>query len=101
MKTERVVLLTTPEFKAFLAIEAEREGVSVAELVRSRCSRKPDGDEAVLGALAAELRRAVAAARKSLQAGLADAESALADLKAKAAPATATKRKRASERLAA
>jgi hypothetical protein len=36
MKTERVTLLTSPDFKAFLSAEARREGVSVAELVRTR-----------------------------------------------------------------
>ena len=35
MKTERVTLLTSPDFKAFLNAEARLEGVSVAELVRS------------------------------------------------------------------
>ena len=48
MKTERVTLLTTPQFKAFLGVEAAREGVSVAELVRSRCERRPDAEEALL-----------------------------------------------------
>ena len=37
MKTERVTLLTSPEFKSFLTKEARSEGISVAELVRSRC----------------------------------------------------------------
>ncbi len=95
MKTERVVLLTTPEFKAFLALEANREGVSVAELVRSRFSRKPDSDEEVLIALTAELSLAVAGAKKSLHAGLREAESALAELRAERAPSSTTKRKRA------
>jgi hypothetical protein len=80
MKTERVTLLTTPEFKSFLADEARREGVSVAELVRSRCEQRPTGDEAVLAALADELRAAVGAAKRSLQAGMAAAEGVLADL---------------------
>lgn len=39
MKTERVTLLVSPEFKRFLQEEAEREGVSLGELVRRRCER--------------------------------------------------------------
>lgn len=88
MKTERVTLLTSPEFKAFLGDEAAREGVSVAELVRSRCERKPDADEAMLASLATELRNAVREAKASLKIGLAEAESVMAELRArrKAAP---------------
>jgi len=83
MKTERVTLLTSPEFKAFLSAEAKREKTSVAELVRSRCERRPSEDEAVLVALTAELRSAASQARKSLRDGLADA--VLAELRAKRA----------------
>ena len=76
MKTERVTLLTSPDFKAYLGAEAAREGVSVAALVRSRCERKPDADEAMLAALAAELRQAVGEAQTSLRAGMAEADAA-------------------------
>ena len=82
MKTERVTLLTTPEFKAFLAEEADREGVSVAELVRSRCERRPTDEDAMLVALTAELRAAVSQAKRSLRDGLAEADSVLAELRA-------------------
>jgi len=84
MKTERLILRTTPEFKNFLAIEAEREGVSVAELVRSRFDRDEDSEEALLTALTAKLRESVAAAKKSLQEGLTEAESVLTELRSKA-----------------
>ena len=80
MKTERVTLLTTPEFKAYLTAEARREKVSVAELVRSRCELRPIEDEAVLVALSAELRKAVGQARKLLREGRAEAEVVLAEL---------------------
>lgn len=80
MKTERVTLLTTPEFKAFLAEEARREKVSVAELVRSRCERRPSDDEAVLAALSEQLQTAVAQARRALHEGLAEAQQVLAAL---------------------
>ena len=83
MKTERVTLLTSPDFKAYLGAEAAREGVSVAALVRSRCERKPDADEALLAALAGELRKAVGAAQASLSDGLAEAQAVLSELRAR------------------
>ncbi|MBI3156291.1 MAG: hypothetical protein HYZ20_12885 [Burkholderiales bacterium] len=83
MKTERVTLLTTPEFKAFLSREAKREGVSVAELVRARCEQRPSSDEAALQGLVAELRTSVAQAKKSLRAGLDEAETVLEELRAR------------------
>ena len=91
MKTERVTLLTTPEFKAFLAEEARREKVSVAELVRSRCERRPSDDEAVLAALSEQLQAAVAQARRALHEGLAEAQQVLAALPARRGAGAATK----------
>jgi hypothetical protein len=85
MKTERVTLLTSPEFKAFLSTEAKRENVSVAELVRSRCERRPTEDEAALMALTLELRTAVGQAKESLREGLAEADAVLAELRTKPA----------------
>jgi len=82
MKTERVTLLTTPDFKVFLAREAEREGVSVAELVRSRCERRPSEDEALLAALTKELLSSVATARLALREALDEANKTLQELKA-------------------
>ena len=89
MKTERVTLLTTPEFKLFLAAEAEREGVSVAELVRSRCEQRPTDGEAALAALTVELRKAVGEAKASLKQGLAEARSTLTQLRSGRASAVA------------
>jgi GAF domain-containing protein len=83
MKTERVTLLTTPAFKAFLTAEAARDGVSVAELVRVRCEQRPSADEELLQHLAAELRTAVAQAKKSLRSGLDEADAVLAELRAR------------------
>ena len=80
MKTERVVLLTTPDFKSFLMREARREGVSVAELVRSRCEGRVLGDEAELIQLTAELRKATRRARASLRRSLTEAAGVLAEL---------------------
>jgi hypothetical protein len=81
MKTERVTLLTTKEFKSFLRAEAQREGVSVAELVRVRCEHKPLPDEVELVRLTAELREALRAAKSSLKKGLSEAQSTLAELR--------------------
>ena len=81
MKTERVTLLTTKEFKSFLRAEAQREGVSVAELVRVRCEHKPHPDEVLLGRLTAELREALRTAKSSLKEGLSEAQSTLAELR--------------------
>lgn len=87
MKTARLTLLTTPEFKAFLGAEAARGGVSVAELVRTRCEQKPTADEDALAALTVELRKAVRDAHDSLQDGLAEASSVLAELRDRRAEA--------------
>ena len=81
MKTARLTLLTTPEFKAFLGVEAARDGISVAELVRSRCEQRPDADEALLAGLAAELRKAVRDAKTSLKEGLAETDAVLSELR--------------------
>jgi hypothetical protein len=81
MKSERVTLLTTPEFKAFLSAEAKRERVSVAELVRVRCEQRPSDDEAVLRSLTAELRTAMTQAKRSLRSGLDEVHAALQELR--------------------
>jgi hypothetical protein len=83
MKTERVTLLTSPDFKAFLSAEARREGISVAELVRTRCERRPTDEEAVLAALTGELNQAIGEAKKALKGGLDEAQAVLAELRAK------------------
>jgi hypothetical protein len=85
MKTERVTLLTSPDFKAFLSAEAQREGVSVAELVRTRCERRPTVEESVLAGLTSELNRAVAEAKIALKDGLDEAQAVLSELRAKRA----------------
>ena len=72
-KTEKITLQGSREFKAFLAKESRKEGVSVSELVRRRCERAPTEDERVLLALAEELRKSTADARQALEEGLAAA----------------------------
>ena len=81
MKSERVVLLTTPEFKSFLTREARREGVSVGELVRTRCERPADPVDDELAQLLPALRLALARSQKSLRTGLEEAQSVLAELR--------------------
>jgi hypothetical protein len=80
MKTERVTLLTSPDFKAFLNAEAHREGVSVAELVRTRCERRPSDEEAMLTELTRELQQSVLVAKRSLKTGLDEAQAVLREL---------------------
>jgi hypothetical protein len=83
VKTERLVLLTTPAFKAYVGKEAKREGVSVAELVRRRVQPAANEDEAVLVELTAQLRAAVEQAQQATDAALAEVESILRDLRHK------------------
>ena len=83
MKSERVTLLTTKEFKRFLGNEAKREGISVAELVRTRCQRKPPQEELILAEATLALREALDEARSSLKEGLEEAQSVLHELRSK------------------
>jgi len=83
IKSERVTLLTTKEFKRFLGDEARREGVSVAELVRVRCERKPSQDELLLSELSARLREAANETKIALKEGIEEANRVLAELRSK------------------
>ncbi|MCC6472840.1 MAG: hypothetical protein IT514_03750 [Burkholderiales bacterium] len=84
MRTERLVILVTPEEKRALAERAKAFDVSVGELLR-RSAREPGSgaDEPTLAALAAELRRAVKESRAALRAALTEAESTLSQLSAR------------------
>jgi hypothetical protein len=83
MKTARLQVLTTPAFRDWLRKEARNAGVSVAELVRTRCERKPTGEEQAVAKLAADLQKEVRRAQGALQSGLAEANSVLEELRAK------------------
>jgi hypothetical protein len=83
VKSERVTLLTTKEFKRYLGDEAKREGISVAELVRTRCQRKPQHDELILAEATLALREALDGARTSLKEGLKEAQNVLHELRSK------------------
>jgi len=73
VKTERVILHTTPEFKNFISREARREGVSVSELVQARCRQETGTGERELAELLPQLRRSLADARASLHTGVQEA----------------------------
>jgi hypothetical protein len=77
MKTERITVLGSTEFKAFLATEADKAGVSVSELIRQRCEQKPGEDELLLSSLSKELHRAIQEAKDSLADGMAAVKEAL------------------------
>jgi hypothetical protein len=62
-KTERITILGSPDFKAFLTREAKKE------------------DEELLSLLVAEVNEATARAKASLEKGLQHAESVLAELR--------------------
>lgn len=79
MKTERITVLGSPEFKTFLAAEAKKEGISVSELVRRRCEQTPSEDEEALARMAEELHRAVTQAKASLEEGLTAVSKALGE----------------------
>ena len=80
-QTARITILSTPDFKSWLAREAEKEGVSLSELIRRRCRATPGEDEAALSALVGEVREASERAKASLAKGLKDAEDTLTELR--------------------
>lgn len=83
VKSERITILGSPDFKAFLGVEAKREGVSISELVRRRCqAMPPNDDEVILKELIKLASEATKRASKSLDKGIKDAESLLAELRA-------------------
>jgi hypothetical protein len=94
VQTERVTLLATREFKAFLKKEARRQGVSLSELVRSRCEQKPSMSEEGLASLTAEVAKSLAEAQAALKQGIDEAQAVLAELRSKRASKLKTKRSR-------
>ena len=81
MKTERLVILVTPEQKRAIAHRAKSLDVSVAELLRRSAAGYADGaDEATLTLLAGQMQRAVKESRAALRLALAEAETTLAQL---------------------
>ena len=81
MKTERLVILVTPEQKRVIAERAKSLDVSVAELLRRSAEGYAEGaDEATLALLAGQLQKAVKESRAALRVALAEAEATLAQL---------------------
>jgi hypothetical protein len=81
VQTERITILGTPDFKIFLKKEAKNEGISISELVRQRCQRKPSEDDLLLLALIKEVKIATGKADASLTKGLNDAKKVLSELR--------------------
>ncbi len=81
VQTERITILGTPDFKAFLNREAKKENISLSELVRRRCQKDPDEDETLLSALVDEVKQATRKAKSSLEKGLTDVENVLTELR--------------------
>ena len=67
-KTKRITILGTSDFKAFLTREAKKEGVSLSQLVRERCEKKPSSseEEELLAILLKEFAEATTRAKLSL-----------------------------------
>ncbi len=83
VKSERITVLSTPEFKQFISDEAAKEGISISELIRKRCQAvPPDDDEIALRELIAVASKATRRASKSLEKGINDAEAVLQALRA-------------------
>jgi hypothetical protein len=71
MKTERVVLLVTADFKQALERKAREKGVSLSEYIRGRCDGPGAPQDLVeLGEVVAELRREVARGKGAISAKL-------------------------------
>jgi len=84
-KTERITILTSPEFKARLEHEAQLQKISVGKLIRNRFERhesvEENSDDAVLVALIAEVHEATKRAQQALDKGLDEAEATLQALR--------------------
>jgi hypothetical protein len=83
VKTERLVLLTTPQFKALVTRDAKREGVSVAEFVRRRVEPKATDEERLLQELTAQLQAAVEDTRRSVNDSVTEVQAVLRELRAR------------------
>ena len=82
-KTERVTILTTPDFKSYLGEQAKKLGISVSELIRMRCieDTTPSNDEMLLKELISQSKQAIKKANLSLDKGLNDVSETLDYLK--------------------
>ena len=79
-------MLTTPAFRDWLRKEAGKAGVSVGELVRSRCEQRVGNEEVALAELTALLRKEVIATRAAVRRNLDETRAILNDLRARRSP---------------
>jgi hypothetical protein len=83
MKTARLQVLTTPAFRDWLRKEASKAGISMGELVRTRCEQRVDDEEAALADLTALLRKEVTATRAAVRRNLDETRAILSDLRSR------------------
>jgi hypothetical protein len=83
MKTARLQVLTTPAFRDWLRKEAGKAGVSVGELVRTRCEQRVGDEETALAELTALLRKEVTATRVAVRRNLDETRAILNDLRSR------------------
>jgi hypothetical protein len=83
MKTARLQVLTTPAFRDWLRKEASKAGISVGELVRTRCELRVGEDEGALAEMTALLRKEVTATRAEVRRNLDETRAILSDLRAR------------------
>jgi hypothetical protein len=83
MKTARLQVLTTPAFRDWLRKEASKAGISVGELVRTRCEQRVGDEEAALAELTLLLRKEVTATRNMVRRNLDETRAILSDLRAR------------------
>jgi hypothetical protein len=76
-------VLTTPAFRDWLRKEAGKAGVSVGELVRTRCEQRVGDEEAALAHLTALLLKEVNATRAAVRRNLDETRAILSDLRAR------------------
>lgn len=83
MKTARLQVLTTPAFRDWLRKEARKAGISVGELVRTRCEQRVGDEEEALAKLTALLRQEVVATRTAMRRDLDETHTILSELRAR------------------
>ena len=89
MKTERLVILVTPEQKQAIMARAKSLNMSAGEIIRRSVEDyRPNEEEAVLTALADELERSAKQTRKALTAARGELRQTLDYLAARRKPAS-------------
>ncbi|MEM6485582.1 MAG: hypothetical protein AAF662_11440 [Pseudomonadota bacterium] len=84
-KTERITILGSPEFKAYLNEQAAKAQISVSQYVRRQCEQPTatDDEEALLRSLIATLDESLQTVEANLDHSLATAAEVLSELRAK------------------